>query len=165
MLRADPGSTCILSIYMDPMYPVQYKGLSCRLSMRSMSSGVKVMHGICCCTRWHWGHEAPSYVVGMGTCVRNDSKSARASLSASLVSFERRSSSCRVIRAEILANCPNTSKREEVLSPWEGFFFKDTSKRISFCFFFIFRRCVLDWCSGSSRCWLGYSVTYLVILS
>jgi len=43
------------------------------------------------------GHEAPSSFVGVGTCVRNDSESASASLSASLVFFKRRSSSCRVI--------------------------------------------------------------------
>jgi len=36
----------------------------------------------------------------------------------------------------ILASCVNMSKQKEVLSPWEGFFFKDLSKRISFCFSF-----------------------------
>ena len=80
------------------------------------------------------GHETP-FFVGAGTCVRNDSESASASLSASLVFFKRRSSSCRVIRAEILANYANMSKRKGALSPLEGFFFKDSSKRISFCFF------------------------------
>jgi len=48
--------------------------------------------------------------------------------------LERRSSSCRLIRAGILANCANMSKQKGVLSPLEGFFFKDSSKRISFCF-------------------------------
>jgi len=96
------------------------------------------MHGTCCCTRWHRGHEVPSSFVGMGTCVRNNFGSARASLSASLVSFERRSSLCRVIRAGILTNFANMSKQKGVLSPPEGFFFKDSSKWISFCFFLSF---------------------------
>jgi len=37
-------------------------------------------------------------------------------------------------RARILANCANMSKRKESLSPLEGFFLKDSSKQISFCF-------------------------------
>ena len=92
------------------------------------------MHGTCCCTRWHRGHVTLSSFIGMGTCVRNDSELTRASLSASFVSFKRRSSSCRVIRDGILANCANMSKQKGVLSPLKGFFFRDSSKRISFCF-------------------------------
>ena len=71
---------------------------------------------------------------GTCTCVRNDSVSASTSLSASLVFLERRSRSCRVIRPRILANCANMSKRKGALSPREGFFFKNSSKRISFYF-------------------------------
>ena len=134
MPRADPGSTCILSICVGPMYPIQYKGLSCWLSLRSMSSGVKVMQETCCCTRWYRVHDAPSSFVRMGTCVRNNSESTKASLSASLVSLERQSSSCRVIRAGILTNWANMSKQKGVLSPLKGFFFKDSSKQISFYF-------------------------------
>ena len=77
----------------------------------------EVMQGTCCCTRWHWGHKAPSSCVRICTCVRNDSESVRASLSASLISLKRQSSSCRVIRAGILANCVNMSKRKGILSP------------------------------------------------
>ena len=80
------------------------------------------------------GHETLSSFIGDDTYVRNDSESARASLSASLIFFERWSSSCRVIRARILANCANMSKPKGALSPLDGFFFKDSSKRISFCF-------------------------------
>ena len=58
----------------------------------------------------------------LSTCVRKDSESASASLSASLVSFESQSSSCRVIRARILASCANMSKRKGVLSPLKGSF-------------------------------------------
>jgi len=43
---------------------------------------------------------------------------ASASLSASLISFERRSNSCRVIRAGILASCANMSKWKETLRPF-----------------------------------------------
>jgi len=59
---------------------------------------------------------------------------ASASLRASLVSFNRRSSSCRVIRAGILENCVNMSKRKGVFSPFEGSFFNNLSNRTSFCF-------------------------------
>ena len=37
---------------------------------------VKVIHGTCSFTKWHWGHETPSFFVGVGTYVRNDSESA-----------------------------------------------------------------------------------------
>ena len=47
-----------------------------------------------------------------GICVRNDSELASASLSASLVSLERRRSLCMVIRAGILASWANMSKRK-----------------------------------------------------
>ena len=91
--------------------------------------------GACCCTKWHLGYRVPLLLVEIaGTCVRKDSGSECASLSASLVSFERRSSSCRVIRAGILASCANTSKRKEALSPFEGSLFKDLSNQTSFCF-------------------------------
>jgi len=73
---------------------------------------------------------------GLWQCVRNDSESASASLSASLVSFKRRSSSCMVIRAGILANWANMSKRKGILSPGPGGFFRTWSKRTSFCFSF-----------------------------
>jgi len=79
------------------------------------------MQGTCCCTRWHRGHEAPSSFVGMGTSVKNDSKSVRACLSAFLVSLERRSSSCSVIRAWILASCANMSKQKEYWVLWKDF--------------------------------------------
>jgi len=46
--------------------------------------------------------------------------------------------SYRVIRDGILANCVNISKRMRVFSPLERFFFKDSSKRISLCFFLSF---------------------------
>ena len=82
------------------------------------------------------GHEAPSSFVRNDACVRNDSESASASLSASLVFFERRSSSCRVIRAGILANCPNISKQKGALSPLEGFFFKDHQSEFPYVFLY-----------------------------
>ena len=85
------------------------------------------MHGTCYCTRCIGGRKL-HLLLGIGTCVRNDSESASASLSASLDSFERQSSSCRVIRAGILANYVNMSKRKGALSLMEGFFFKDSSK-------------------------------------
>ena len=69
-----------------------------------------------------------------GTCVRKVSESERASLSVSLVSFERWSSSYRVIQAEILARCALMSKRKGALSPFGGSFFNDLSNQISFCF-------------------------------
>jgi len=53
---------------------------------------------------------------------------------ASLVYFERRSSSCRVIRAELLTSCANMSKQKGVLSPFEGSFFNDLSNQTFFCF-------------------------------
>ena len=58
---------------------------------RSISSAVKVIAGTFRCTWWHSEHErwASSLEVS-GICVRNDSELA----SASLVSFERQSSSC-----------------------------------------------------------------------
>ena len=68
------------------------------------------------------------------TCVKKDSESASASLNASLVSFERRSNSCRVRQARILGSCANISKRKGALSPLEGFFFKNLSNQTSFCF-------------------------------
>jgi len=45
-----------------------------------------------------------------GTYAKNDSKIASASLNTSFVSFERWSSSCRVIRAGILTSYANISK-------------------------------------------------------
>ena len=56
------------------------------------------------------GHRVSSSLIGtVGTCVRKVSESASASLSAPLVSFERRSSLYRVIRAGIVASCANMS--------------------------------------------------------
>jgi len=52
-----------------------------------------------------------------------DSESASASLSIFLVSFKSQSSSCRMIRARILASCVNMPKRKGALSPFEGSFF------------------------------------------
>ena len=128
MLRADPRLTWILLIHVEPIYPVQYKGLSCLLSLRSMSTGVKVMDSTCRCTKWHWGHKILLSLVGItSTSVRKDFELASASLSAFLVSFESQSSSCRVIQAGILASCANMSKWKGVLSPLEGSFFKDLS--------------------------------------
>jgi len=76
-----------------------------------------VIHDTCCDAKWHWGCGAPLLSVGINsTCVRKDSESASASLSASLVFLEILSSSCRVIRAGILASCANISKRKGVLS-------------------------------------------------
>ena len=68
--------------------------------------------------------------------VRNDSELASASLSASLVSFERRRSSCMVIRAGILASWANMSKRKGVSSPGPEGFFRTWSNRTSFGFSF-----------------------------
>jgi len=69
-------------------------------------------------------------------CVKNDSELASASLSASLVSFERRSSSCMVIRAGILASWASMSKRKGILSTGPESFFRIWSNRTSFCFSF-----------------------------
>ena len=63
--------------------------------------------------------------------VRKDSELASASLSASLVSFERRRSSCIVIRAGILASLANMSNRKGVSNPWPGGFFNTWSNRTS----------------------------------
>jgi len=71
-----------------------------------------------------------------GICIRNDSELASASLSASLVSFERRSSSCMVIRAGILASWASMSKRKGMLSPGPEGFFRIWSNRTSLCFSF-----------------------------
>ena len=70
-------------------------------------------------------------------CVRNNSELASASISASLVSFERRSSSCMVIRAGILATWANMSKRKEMSSPRPEGFFRMQLNRTSFCFLFL----------------------------
>jgi len=79
--------------------------------------------------------QSPIFIIGIaGTCVRKDSESESASLSASIVSFERQSSSCRVIRVEILASCANISKQKGALSPFGGSFFNNLSNRTSFCF-------------------------------
>jgi len=100
-----------------------------------MSSGVKVMDDTCRCTKWYWGHGILSSSVGIiGTCVKKVSESASASLSASLISFERQSSSYKVIRARILASCANISRRKGALSPLGGSFFNDLSNRTSFYF-------------------------------
>ena len=108
MLKVDPGLTYILSMCVESMYFVDYKGLSCRLSLRTHVLRSEGDAWYLLLYHMTWGHEAPSSFVGIeGTCVRNDFKSASASLSASLVSFERRSSSCRLIRAGILASCAN----------------------------------------------------------
>ena len=165
MHRVDPRWTCILSICVDPIYPVYYRSLSCQLSLRSMSSRVKVMHGTCCCTIWHWGHETPSSFVKNSNCIRNDSESVNAFLSASLVSFERWSSSCRVIQAGILANCANMSKWKGVLSPLGGFFLQGFIKENLFLLFFVLRHWGLDRYNSSQRRWWLCPVGYLVVLS
>ena len=71
-----------------------------------------------------------------GICVRNDSKLASASLSASLVSFERRSNLSMVVRAKILASWANMSKRKGTSSPGSEGFFKTRSNQTSFSFSF-----------------------------
>ena len=71
-----------------------------------------------------------------GICVRNDSELTSASLSASLVSCERRSNSCMVIRADILASWANISKQKGMLSLGPEGFFMIWSDRTSFCFSF-----------------------------
>ena len=82
-----------------------------------------------------WGHEVSLSLAGFAdTCVRKDSESASSSPSASLVLFERRSSSCRVIQAGILVSYANISKGKGALSLFEGCFFNDLSNQISFCF-------------------------------
>ena len=68
--------------------------------------------------------------------VRNDFELASLSLSASLISFERRSSSCMMIRAGILASWANMSKRKGMLSPGPEGFFRTWSNQTSFCFSF-----------------------------
>ena len=77
-----------------------------------------------------------SFLEASRICIRNDSKLASVPLSAPLVSFERRSSSCMVIRAGILASCANMSKRKGTLSLGPEGFFKTRSNRTSFCFSF-----------------------------
>jgi len=71
-----------------------------------------------------------------GMCVINDSELASAPVSASLVSFERLSSSCMVIRAGILASWASMSKRKGALSPGLEGFFRTWSNQTSFCFSF-----------------------------
>jgi len=70
-------------------------------------------------------------------CIRNDSELANVSLSASLVSFERRNSSCIVIRARILASCTNISKWKRASSPRPKVFFNTRSNQTSFYFSFL----------------------------
>jgi len=103
----------------------------------SKSSAVKVIAGTFDCTWWHSEHECWVPLSGVsGICIRNDSELASASLSASLVSFERCNSSCMVIRAGILASWANISKRKGMSSPLREGFFKTLSNRTSFCFSF-----------------------------
>ena len=83
--------------------------------------GVKVMNSICRYTKWHWGYRVPLLLVGIvETCVRKHSELVSASLNASLVSFQRWSSSCRVIQAEILESYTNMSNQKGASSPLEG---------------------------------------------
>jgi len=100
-----------------------------------MSSRAKVMDGTWCCTKWHRAYGVPLSLVGIaGTCVGKDSELASASLSASLVSFERRSSSCRVIQVGILASYANMSNWKGTLRLCEEIFFNAFSNWTSFCF-------------------------------
>ena len=102
-----------------------------------MSSTVKVIAGTFDCTWWHLEHKGWLSSPGVsGICVRNNSELASASLSASLVSFERRSISCMVIRAGVLASCANMSKQKGTLSPGPEGFFKTQSNQTYFFFFF-----------------------------
>ena len=134
-----------------------------------MSSGVNVIHGTCRCTKWHWGHGARlSSREIEGTWVRKDSKSASTSQSASRVSFERQSSSCRIIRDGILVSCANMSKRKGVLSPWEEFFFQGFVESDLLLLLFVQRQSwcrSLDRCTISRCCWLLCFIGDLVVLS
>jgi len=137
MLSADPGSTCILSINVEPTYPVWYKGWSCLLSLRSMSSAMKVMAGIfghtwCLSRNKAWLSSSKASSI----CIRNDSELASTSLSASLVFFKRWSSSCIVIRAGILANCTNILNQKGASSRGPEVFFNTQSNWTSYCFSF-----------------------------
>jgi len=90
-----------------------------------------------------------------GICVRNDSELASASLSASLVFFERRSSSCMVIRAGILASWVNISKQKGMLSPGpEGFFRNNQTGLLSAS---LFSR------SGSALAWVLVLTSFAVV--
>jgi len=73
---------------------------------------------------------------GLQHMCQNDSELASASLSAFLISFERRSSLYIVIRAGILASCANISKRKGASSPELEVFFNTQSNRTSCCFSF-----------------------------
>jgi len=102
-----------------------------------MSSAMKKMVGIFGYTWWHSRNKGwVSFSEASGICIRNDSKRASASLSASLVSFKRQSSLCIVIRAEILASCVNISKWKGASSPRPEVFFNTQSNRTYFCFSF-----------------------------
>jgi len=78
-----------------------------------MSSAVKVIAGTFDYTWWHSEYKGWVSSLGISSiCVRNDSELASASLGAFLVSFERWSSLCMVIRAGILASWANISKQK-----------------------------------------------------
>jgi len=129
-----------------------------------MSSKVKVIHDTCC-TIWHWGQEAPLSSVGMqGTRVKKDSESANTSLSASLVSFKRRSSSCRVIRAGILAIYANMSKRNGAFLE-KGSFSRIYQTNFLLLLFVQWQGWCPGKCNSSRRYWLLCLVGCLVVLS
>ena len=88
-------------------------------------------------------------------CVRNDSELASAFLSASLVSFERRSSSCMVIRVEILANWANMSKQKGMLSP--GLKASSGSGQTELLFAFLFPL------SGPELAWVLVLTSFVVV--
>ena len=133
-----------------------------------MPLGVKMMDGTCRCTKWHWEHRVLLSLIGIaGTYVRQDSESTSTSLSASLISFKRQSSSCRVIWAKILASYANMLKWKGALSPFEGSFFNDLSNRTSIWFFLSSSPNSAEAWTGtcSQHCWLLCLICSPVVLS
>jgi len=103
-----------------------------------MSSVVKVIACTFDCTWWHSEHKGWMSSPGVSSiCVRNDSELASASMSTSLVSFERWSSSCMMIWARILASWANISNRKGISSLGPEGLFKTWSNRTSLCFSFL----------------------------
>ena len=111
MLSADPGSTWIRSTFAEPTYPVKYSGRSWDVFLMSMSSGVKVMQGICLSETWQQVVQPCSISVSFEKWVENASASANASCRASRVGLDNRRRSYTVIRAGMLFNCASTLNR------------------------------------------------------
>ena len=114
-----------------------------------MSSDENVILRTSCITKQHYGHVVPSETAD--TCVSKVSELANASRIASLVSLERRSISCRVIRAGILATKMRFEVPRSILL--QGFI-----KPYVFSIILLYERCrnlgrnwdrcSSSWCSG-----------------